>query len=247
MNDCLENMTGTVSIHEFDKMFNEHQKLGHQIDKLATFIMEEIEGEPMQSQGAIDTAIRLLGKQSHVPERNEILDSGERREFETGAVRDVSNNSGRCDLLPLIVVGELMQNIPLTFIGKYVECGGVQRLYDAIKGIVDGLPDAMLQLAVHFEKGANKYNDRNWEKGIPLHCYIDSAVRHYLKYLRGDKDEKHQTAAIWNLMCAIWTHENRPSMIDLPFANLGDKAGMTGKDLFGDLWPEEKDEEDDDE
>lgn len=34
-----------------------------------------------------------------IPKR-EILDSGERREFETGSVRDVVEGKGRCDLLP---------------------------------------------------------------------------------------------------------------------------------------------------
>lgn len=34
-----------------------------QIDRLATYIMENIPGEPSQSQGAIDTAIRLLQSQ----------------------------------------------------------------------------------------------------------------------------------------------------------------------------------------
>ena len=32
---------------------------------------------------------------------SEILDSGNRREFETGAVRDVQEGKGRCDLPPL--------------------------------------------------------------------------------------------------------------------------------------------------
>jgi len=34
-----------------------------QIDRLARFIMEEVPGEPSQSQGAVDTAIRLLRKE----------------------------------------------------------------------------------------------------------------------------------------------------------------------------------------
>ena len=32
-------------------------------------------------------------------------DSGERREFQTGAVRDIAQGKGRCDLLPLGVLG----------------------------------------------------------------------------------------------------------------------------------------------
>ena len=35
-------------------------KVNSQIDKLANFIMSEVEGEPSQSQGAVDTAIRII-------------------------------------------------------------------------------------------------------------------------------------------------------------------------------------------
>jgi hypothetical protein len=62
----------------------------------------------------------------------------------------------------------------------------------------------LLEVAKHFEEGAKKYGENNWQKGIPVHCYIDSAVRHYLKWLRGDKDEPHDRAFVWNLMCCIW-------------------------------------------
>ena len=36
-----------------------------------------------------------------------IKDSGNRREFETGAVRDIQEGKGRCDVLPLDVVANL--------------------------------------------------------------------------------------------------------------------------------------------
>ena len=35
----------------------------------------------------------------------ELKDSGARREFGTGAVRDIQDDKGRCDLLPLVEVG----------------------------------------------------------------------------------------------------------------------------------------------
>ena len=34
----------------------------------------------------------------------ELKDSGTRREFETGAVRDICEGKGRCDLLPMDVI-----------------------------------------------------------------------------------------------------------------------------------------------
>lgn len=76
------------------------------------------------------------------------------------------------------------------------------------KGRMDLLPvDAIFALAKHYEAGCQKYGDRNWEKGIPLSRYLDSALRHAFKVLRGDTDEPHIEAAIWNLMCYLQTRE----------------------------------------
>ena len=76
------------------------------------------------------------------------------------------------------------------------------------KGRFDLLPTrALLRLARHFEAGAKKYGDRNWEKGQPLSRYMDSAIRHSFKYLQGERDEDHLIAAAWNLMCAAETEE----------------------------------------
>lgn len=75
----------------------------------------------------------------------------------------------------------------------------------------DGFPDlatALLEVSKHFDEGALKYGENNWQKGIPESSYIDSAVRHYLKWLRMDDDEQHDRAFVWNIMCLIWTHEH---------------------------------------
>ena len=76
----------------------------------------------------------------------------------------------------------------------------------------------MLEVSKHYEDGCNKYGERNWEKGIPLHCYIDSGVRHYIKWLRGDNDEPHDRAFLWNMLGALWTHDYHPEYCDLPFS-----------------------------
>ena len=39
-----------------------------------------------------------------------IKDSGTRREFDSGAVRDIQEGKGRCDLLPLDVISELYKH-----------------------------------------------------------------------------------------------------------------------------------------
>lgn len=150
-----------------------------------------------------------------------IKDSGDRTEFATGAVRDMREGKGRCDLMPLEVVGELMGDSIIPRLKTFLKFKNTQYLYTILNdfskfyddGKVKGTPDKIceqryctmfLEVAKHFEEGAKKYGESNWQKGIPVHCYIDSAIRHYLKWLRGDKDELHDRAFVWNLMCCIW-------------------------------------------
>jgi hypothetical protein len=142
-----------------------------------------------------------------------ILDSGKRQEYSTGAVRDITEGKGRCDLLPLGVVGNILQDVVIAWIGKYQQEKEVGYLYNAVDLAVEKIfegnkPHAMLEVAKHFEEGAKKYGDNNWQKGIPVDRYIDSAVRHYLKWLDGWTDEPHDRATLWNLMCCIWTIEH---------------------------------------
>lgn len=59
-------------------------------------------------------------------------------------------------------------------------------------------PIAMKRLAQHYENGARKYSSRNWEKGMPLSWFIDSAIRHLYSYLAGDRSEDHIISAAWN-------------------------------------------------
>lgn len=156
----------------------------------------------------------------------EIKDSGARREFGTGAVRDIAEGKGRCDLLPLGKVGELLHSEVLKLIECYVRKGTIDCLYGSIVVFVaehltwGNIETAILEVSKQYEQGCQKYGDRNWEKGIPVHCYIDSGVRHYLKFKRGDTDEPHDRAFVWNMLGAIWTHENKPELIDLPFAEV---------------------------
>ena len=71
------------------------------------------------------------------------------------------------------------------------------------------------ELSIHYEDGARKYEPNNWKKGLPVHCFIDSGLRHYFKWLRGDEDEPHDRAFVWNLVGAIWTMENKPEFNDI--------------------------------
>lgn len=154
-----------------------------------------------------------------------IKDSGERRQFETGAVRDIQEGKGRCDLLPLDVVAVICDTENyradpiIDYIDKFIRTGSRDHLYHALKDSAirmwgNSRYTMFLEVSKHFEEGAKKYGEYNWQKGIPTHCYIDSAVRHYLKYLRGDTDEPHDRAFVWNILCCIWTCKHKPELND---------------------------------
>lgn len=61
-------------------------------------------------------------------------------------------------------------------------------------------PIGLRRLALHYENGARKYNDRNWEKGMPLSWFLDSAMRHLYDYMNGDRSEDHLAAVAWNAL-----------------------------------------------
>ena len=152
-----------------------------------------------------------------------IKDSGNRTEFETGAVRDMHEGKGRCDLLPLDVISGLFndgkyQLDVFTTINLFQKTSKIIHLIVALHYFMSGrcwdYYTMILEVAKHFEEGAKKYGENNWQKGIPVHCYIDSAIRHYVKWLRGDQDEPHDRAFCWNILCAIWTCQNMPELND---------------------------------
>ena len=113
-----------------------------------------------------------------------IKDSGERREFETGAVRDMAEGKGRFDLMPLSeaaslfgkdhrIYGIIMDlSCMLDFSSKSSEPFVTNAIYNFIaycknKDFEDvtlsDIAEYMLEVAVHFEEGAKKYGEDNWE------------------------------------------------------------------------------------
>lgn len=153
-----------------------------------------------------------------------IKDSGSRQEFSTGAVRDIQKGKGRCDLMPLDVIAKHMPSQILELISTFQKKGEESHLWKAMElfqyeafpmGVVNTkqrMANTLLEVAKHFEEGAEKYGENNWQKGLPVKSYINSAVRHYLKWLRGDEDEPHDRAFCWNILCAIWTCKHKPEL-----------------------------------
>ena len=101
-----------------------------------------------------------------------------------------------------------------------------------MKGRFDLLsPVAQMRLARWTQRGAEKYADRNWEKGMPFSVFIDSAMRHINAYLaiklaarQGkadlpydplDRGEDHLAAAAWNLCALMQMEYTHPDLDDL--------------------------------
>lgn len=157
--------------------------------------------------------------------------------FEGGGVREKKDGVGRCDLLPLGVVASLYEqeqpSAIFYLIADFMEIGDKESLYRALREFAYmkeiSISNMLLDVSMHYKQGAEKYGERNWEKGIPLHSFIDSGVRHFLKHIDGQTDERHDRAFVWNMLGAIWTMEHKPEMIDIPFELIGGKNVQLNK------------------
>lgn len=65
--------------------------------------------------------------------------------------------------------------------------------------------DAIIDVAKHFEKGADIYGARNWEKGIPLSELLNSLERHLQQEKMGMTDEPHARALAWRALVYLAT------------------------------------------
>lgn len=162
------------------------------------------------------------------PSESPLKDSGARMEFETGAVRDISEGKGRCDLLPLDVVSIALKDVLnggaissiLIDISNFKVTKDVYHLKCVLWSFAElayhgDIYEMFIDVSKHYEDGAKKYSENNWMKGLPLHSFINSGLRHFFKYLRGDTDEPHHRAFVWNILGAMWTIRNKPELDDI--------------------------------
>jgi len=68
-------------------------------------------------------------------------------------------------------------------------------------------PFALWRLGEWLRTGAEKYTERNWEKGIPLSRCLASLVRHTLQYMMRDRSEDHLAAVMCNAMFMLHYEE----------------------------------------
>ena len=95
---------------------------------------------------------------------------------------------------------------------------GANREANDGRGRFDLLPyEAMEALAKWYEAGANKYAERNWEKGLSVKDCINRMVRHSLKAANGWTDEDHLAAVMWNAAAVITLMQRRPDCNDHPW------------------------------
>jgi len=85
--------------------------------------------------------------------------------------------------------------------------------YDLIP--VEGLH----RLADLYARGAEKYDDNNWQKGQPFSRVYASLFRHLIAWREGERTEDHLAAVAWNAFAIMWYEANKPELDDL----FGDK------------------------
>jgi hypothetical protein len=98
---------------------------------------------------------------------------------------------------------------------------GEERIVDPLTGGEKGRklarwdllpPDALLEIAEHYGRGARKYADRNWEKGYAWGLSISSLQNHHNAFLRSETFDadgfRHSTAVAWHAICLL-TYELR--------------------------------------
>lgn len=170
----------------------------------------------------VDGKVNIDGIEDTIRTKSGLVDSGQRTEFESGAMREQIAGKGRFDLIPLDIMGTVIRDNVYLELGRFVETLKVEHLYDALSAAIggefhmkdraiDSPYDMMMKLAKHFENGAVKYEPDNWKKGLPLHTYIDSASRHWCKHKLKWNDEPHLIACIWNIVCCIYSVEHNLS------------------------------------
>lgn len=95
---------------------------------------------------------------------------------------------------------------------------GFQRDMHRGKGRMDLLPwNAIIEVSKHCENGAIKYGEHNVDLGCPVHSLMDSGMRHAAKFITGQLDEPHLTAACWNLLWALEMTLTNKDMVDIPW------------------------------
>jgi hypothetical protein len=105
----------------------------------------------------------------------EVKDSGVREEYENGFIRDTEEDK---DDLTWLYELEGIELIPGEMLVRFVE---------------------------HMRKGAVKYGPNNWTRAQSMEAvnrFRRSASRHYHQWMKGNRDEDHASAVVFNMWAA---------------------------------------------
>jgi hypothetical protein len=87
-------------------------------------------------------------------------------------------------------------------------------------------PEALLSLAEVYSLGTTKYDDRNWEKGIPFSAALGALKRHLNSFELGamintaDGSHEHMAHVMWWAVALItFIKRDRTDLNDLPHYN----------------------------
>jgi hypothetical protein len=149
----------------------------------------------------------------------DLLDSGDRQQFSTGAVRDAAEGKPQLDLISghyeNLYATSLMTGYPSQLLFRW-SMFKLEGKPGHLMGLVSQLSKAegelsayasMTRLATHLEAGARKYAPFNWAKGMPISRTMASLERHLWQYIERDKTEDHYAAILCNVMFLIHTRE----------------------------------------
>jgi len=75
-------------------------------------------------------------------------------------------------------------------------------------------PGPLRRLAMLYARGAEKYDEHNWAKGMPMSRCVASLLRHVYQFIKGDKDEDHGAAIIFNVMCIMYYEDTGRKELD---------------------------------
>ena len=82
-------------------------------------------------------------------------------------------------------------------------------------------PEALWALAEVYGVGGLKYDDRNWEKGIPFSQMYGALQRHAIQFWGGEDvdpedGQKHMASVMWHAAGILTMAEIRPDLDDRP-------------------------------
>ena len=86
--------------------------------------------------------------------------------------------------------------------------------YNPIKGVDDKIADRVPSWNSHYVANLRGIYDEQHDTPLQTEN-ISEAVNTLLKFRRGDEDENHKRAFVWNILSLIWTMTHLPNMNDL--------------------------------